>query len=157
MSELGIKAVELAKQSVGVIETSPNWGKFVSVYLKFVGIFGPAPWCASFVAYKIHQAAQVLGVESKWLKGIGAASTSKIYQWAVAGGYILDKAEPGCVFLVRDSKNPGAFLHTAFVEKADYERLGRAMLYTVEGNESNQVEARTRLNDISLYVYVRIV
>lgn len=149
-----------ARESVGVKEETTNWGKWVSVYLKFIGIFSPAPWCAAFLAYKIHQAAKIRGIEAKWLNGLQAGLCQNIYNWARKNGYLLKKPVDNCVFLVRRRGRPVWYSHVGFVTEVYNDgRFG-----TIEGNsnrggsrEGNEVVARTRDHNDGKYVYVKIV
>jgi hypothetical protein len=150
-SKLGLQAAFRARQSIGVAEEKPNWGKWVSIYLKFVGYFRPAPWCAAFVAYKVHQAAGDLKAKAAWPKTAGC---DEIYRWAKKTGNVLESPEPGCVFLVGSPKD---YTHTGFVQSV---RDGQVI--TIEGNtnvagerEGKYVLARTRL--AKGLTYIRIV
>ncbi|HZP82234.1 MAG TPA: CHAP domain-containing protein [Chthonomonadaceae bacterium] len=129
-SDLGVRAVLLAAQSVGVREEPPgsNWGRAVKVYLASVGIATPAPWCAAFVNYKIHQAAQQLGVTTDWPR-TGYCPT--IAAWAKRNRRFLALPQPGCVFLVRDSA--GRYRHTGFVSEVHAD----GTVSTVEGNSND--------------------
>jgi hypothetical protein len=123
---LGLQAAFRAQQSVGVKETSTNWSPYIKIYLNFVGWFKPAPWCAAFVAYKVHQAAGDLRRTARWPKTAGCDA---IYAWAKKTGNLLDAPEPGCVFLVG---SPRDYTHTGFVTA-----VGRNSVETVEGNSNN--------------------
>jgi hypothetical protein len=155
MKTIGEAAVEFALQSVGVKEETSNWGKYVSVYLKFVGIDYPAPWCMAFVTYKIHQAAESLGKQSLLPKtGVTAASCTSLYHYAVSRNLLLKAPERGCIFLVRGA---GKFVHTGLVTSVEGDRI-----HTVEGNTNNDgssngdgVYARSR--KASSCVYVKVV
>lgn len=151
MSKLGLQAVTRARQSIGVAETSTNWSKWIRIYLAFVGWFRPAPWCAAFVAYKVHQAAGDLRIKSRWPKTAGCDA---IYQWAKRTGNLLDRPEPGCVFLVG---TPRDYTHTGFVAEVHPE-----MVITIEGNTNRAGEREgtcvmQRSRPVSLLTYVRIV
>jgi hypothetical protein len=125
-----MKAAALAYQSVGVREepVGANWGKSVSIYLASVGIYQPAPWCAAFVNYKIHQAAQQLGMTTDWPR---TAYCPAILAWAKRVGRILAAPQPGCIFLVRGLL-PGSAKHTGFVY-----RVTGGTIQTVEGNSND--------------------
>jgi hypothetical protein len=128
--EIGLQAVRDAEANLHVREDSPNWGRFVSVYLKFVGIFTPAPWCAAFVAYRIHTAAQKLGKRANWPKtGAPAAHCSTLYRWAKERDLLIGRPEPGCVFLLKHPAHVGRFIHTGLVV-----RVQAGVIETVEGN-----------------------
>lgn len=154
MSELGRKAVALAAQSVGVREETPNWGRWVSVYLRFVGLMFPAAWCCAFVCYKVHEAARELNIQTDFPRsGKASYSCTALYRWAVANGRILEKPERGCVFLIRDGD---IYRHTGFVERV----LEGGIVQTVEGNtnaggsaEGDGVYRRERSKNL---VFVRV-
>lgn len=68
----------VARSYVGRRELPGNRGPFVSMLLTFTEwTQGPAPWCAAFVVYVLHQAAAELGLVSTcpkhWKHAIGAA------------------------------------------------------------------------------------
>jgi hypothetical protein len=130
---LGNKALELAKQSVGVKEESPNWGKFVAVYLKCIGILFPAPWCAAFVAYKVHQAAAVLGIKAKWPKW---GLVAKVVTWAKAQGITHPDPIPGYVFAVYHPELR-RYAHIGFIAEVRKVKDGRWLFRTVEGNSNS--------------------
>lgn len=141
---LGQLAVQKARESLGVREDKPyrNRGKWIDIYTGFLGLVG-VPWCAAFVAFKIHQAAKQMGIKSRWPKAPWAASCDAVYRWALRNGLILAKPEPGCVFLVG---SPADYTHMGFVE-----RVRGMMCDTLEGNtnddgsrEGYEVCARSR-------------
>ena len=125
---IGKKAVELALQSVGVREdkNTPNWGRWIKVYLNFVGWFEPAPWCAAFVSYKVHQAAKALGVKTSWPK---TASCQAIYNYAKRTGRLRTIPHAGYVFLLWNDALK-RYAHTGFVTSATPDN----QFGTVEGN-----------------------
>ena len=125
---LGMKALELARQSVGVHEDTDNWGVWIRVYLAFVGIRTPAPWCAAFVTFKVHQAAKALGVKATMPK-TGYCPT--IWNWAVKNHHTLAVPQPGCLFLVwNDSLH--RYAHVGFVAE-----VHGSYFTSVEGNSNN--------------------
>jgi hypothetical protein len=46
----------LARQEVGVAETSPNWGPRIKQYLAAAGITFPTAYCAAFCVFLLHKA-----------------------------------------------------------------------------------------------------
>lgn len=140
MTPLAEETVRLAKQAIGVQETSPNWSIYIKQYLASVGLDAPNPWCAAFVNFKIHQAAEHLGVKSLWNK---TGSTHMLYLWAETHGHLLDKPVDGCVFLVRNQGVPmsdTAFHHTGLVTSYDPETR---FMHTIEGNSADKVDFRS--------------
>ena len=137
---LGLKTVELARQSLGVREDQGrNWGRWVRLYLQAAGLVFPAPWCAAFVSFKVNQAAGRLGLKARWpRRAPTAVSSSGIYRWAKREGLLLREPEAGCVFLRRGG--PTGYRHTGLV--ADVDRASRT-IRTVEGNVRDQVTQRT--------------
>ncbi len=129
MTPLQIRTLFLANQSIGVTEEKPNWGKWVSVYLKFVGFLKPAPWCAAFVSYKVYQAAKQLGVKAKMPK---SASCQALFKWAEKRGLIHQTPEAGDVFLVWNDKL-NRYAHTGFVKSV---HVGEFV--TIEGNSNDE-------------------
>jgi len=136
---LGLKAVELARQSLGVREDlGPNWGRWVQVYLKAAGLLFPAPWCAAFVSFKIHQAAERLGMSARWPRRAPAAvSSSFLFRWARREGLLIREPEAGCAFLI--DGGPTGHRHTGFVASVD--RAART-IRTIEGNIGDRVCSR---------------
>lgn len=136
MVSIGIKAVELAAQSIGVMEDPPgsNWGKYVQAYLNSVGINSPAAWCAAFVNYKVKQAAMELKVASDW-PATGYCPT--ILAWAKQNKRLLAKPVPGAVFLVKRNIFGGA-RHTGFVKSVSPDG---SYIISVEGNSNDNGSA----------------
>lgn len=149
---LGLKAVELARQSLGVREDQGrNWGKWVRVYLETAGLVFPAPWCAAFVSFKVHQAATRWGMTARWpRRAPTAVSSSGIYRWARREGLLAKQPDAGMVFLIRGG--PTGYRHTGFV--ADVDRASRT-IRTIEGNVRDRVSRRT-LPWVGL-VFIRVV
>ena len=50
------RIARLAREEVGVHETSTNWGERVKQYLAAAGITFPTSWCAALVVYLLHKA-----------------------------------------------------------------------------------------------------
>jgi|SRR5579884_355857 len=130
-TQLGLRALFRAKQSVGVREVplNSNWGPSVKIYLASVGITFPAPWCMAFVHYKLHQAAQELGIALQWPR---TGSCTVVGNWADDNARFLDAPEPGCVFLIW-SEAKQRYIHTGFVAEV----LGPDRIATVEGNSND--------------------
>lgn len=153
---LGLKAVALARQSVGVREEplGSNWGPYVKIYLASVGLTDPEPWCAAFVNYKIQQAATQLGQKAQWPK---TGYCPSIGDWARANNAFLSAPVAGCVFLVHSSAE-GRYIHTGFVIAVNDD----GTVSTVEGNTNDDgsangigIFARRRAIDSLHYVAIR--
>jgi len=131
-NKLGSKAIDCAHRSIGVTEskTPPNWGKWVKVYLTFVGIFKPAPWCAAFAAYKIHQAAGELNEKVYWPK---TGSVQSTVNWAKKHSQISDIPIPGWAFVKYDWKLK-RYAHIGFIDGVFTQEN---KIKTVEGNSNN--------------------
>lgn len=129
---LGEKAVELAAQSIGVTEETPNWGRWVKVYLTFIGLVRPAPWCGAFVAYKIHQAAGALGVAAQWPK---TGYVPSAVTWARKRGLVADHPAAGMAFAVWHA-DKGRYAHIGFIRRV-YQHGGKTYFVTVEGNSND--------------------
>lgn len=110
-----------------------DWGPEVRKYLEFCGIRRPAWWCAAFVSYQIHQAAERSRVRSSWPR---FANCVDIFRWGEKHGLLL--AEPGVpsVMLIPGNVARGErrFKHTGFV--VGYNPTTR-VIETVEGNSNN--------------------
>lgn len=130
---LAERAIECARRSIGVRENPSNWGKWVSVYLKFIGIFVPSPWCAAFVAYKIHQAAWELGIKTRWPK---YGYVQSIVNWAKKQplGSIRHSPLTNSVFVVFD-KSLNRYAHIGFIEDVRTKN-GLTQIKTIEGNSN---------------------
>lgn len=160
MSVLGLKSVECAERSIGVREETSNWGKWVQVYLKFVGLNEPAAWCVAFVSYKVHQAAKELGVKCVFPRFIAAGrSSTALYEWGKKYGRIVKDPSVGDIFLKRSKDGGDKFVHVGFVKELEtYSRFT-----TVEGNtndeggsEGIEVASLERVNRGNKYVFLRI-
>jgi hypothetical protein len=143
---LSERAIECATRSIGVKENPSNWGRWVSAYLKFVGIFFPAPWCAAFVAYKINQAASELGVKSRWPK---YGYVQSVVNWAKKQpvGSIRLMPYPNSVF-VSYSNDLKRYSHIGFI-KAVVKEDGLIKIITIEGN-SNKTGSREGTEVVSI-------
>jgi len=155
MDKLSALTIERAKQSIGVREEKPNWGKWVSVYLKFVNIFTPAPWCCAFVLYKVHQAAGELKTKSILPK---TGYVQGLYNWAENRGYISNTPEAGKIFFVW-SKELKRYAHIGFVESVKGTRF-----VSIEGNsnsngsrEGREVCSNTRVYVPDHHKFMRII
>lgn len=123
MSDLSIKALEIAKTQLGQHEDplGSNWGHPVRDYLASVGITFPAAWCMSFVYWCFKQAQPV----NELVKSGGV-----LYVWNHADKkYRVTDPQPGDVFIMDYGKGLG---HTGFVERVD-----DTFIYTVEGNSND--------------------
>lgn len=140
---LGEVAVKRAKQSIGVYEKPANWGKWVKTYLAFVGIFCPAPWCAAFVAFKVHQASRDLGISVMWPKW---GYVQKVVNWAVRRNLLTDEPGPACAFVVYND-DLKRYAHIGFIVEVSSD--GKS-IKTVEGN-SNTDGGREGTSVVSMW------
>jgi hypothetical protein len=131
MSNLGIQAVIRAHQSVGVAEVTENWSKWIAVYLRFVGIRRPAPWCSAFVAYKIHQAASDLKVKVQWPR---KAYVQDVFNWARTRDIVHSDPLPGRAFVVYH-KDLNRYAHIGLIVEVR-KIFGKTQFLTVEGNSN---------------------
>jgi hypothetical protein len=143
---IGQRAAQDGMANLGVREESPNWGKWVSVYLNFVGWFKPAPWCAAFVAYRVHMAAKALGMKARWPK---TASVQAVVNWAkrIGGNRMHPQAGDAIAFYHAELKR---YAHIGLIVSIEH-RADGIYLHTVEGNtndegsrEGYEVAARVR-------------
>ena len=138
MTTLAQKTIIDAHLNLGVHEKpkGSNWGPEIEQYLASCGIHEAAPWCAAFVRFRIVHAAAELGVETQWISGEDAASSTHVYTWAKKNSLILDKPVDGCVFVVRTDPDSEEFHHTALVETVE-----DGMVKTLEGNSNSDGSA----------------
>jgi len=132
------RVLEVAASQVGVLEepAGSNRGPQVDEYLRAVGIepgSGSHAWCAAFVYWCFHQAAEKLGVANPAVRSAGV-----LEMWTKAGAAGVKRVsavealaqpslvQPGCVFVLSTGSGNG---HTGLVEWADGDRLA-----TIEGN-----------------------
>lgn len=134
MSYLAEEAIACARAAVGVQEDKPyrNRGKWIDIYTGFLGLIG-VPWCACFVAFKIHQAGKRIGVVPRWPRAAWAGSCDRIYAWAKRERLLLDFPVDECVFLVG---TPADYTHMGFVERVAVEN-GNVYVNTIEGNTND--------------------
>ena len=113
-----------ARALLFVREEPPNTnaGQAVEAMLKVTGLGKGYPWCAAFVA---HVGQSALGL--RWPLPL-TASCAKLGEFARAHGALVDRPEPGDVFLLY-YPSLKRFAHTGFV-------LDPATGATVEGNTS---------------------
>jgi hypothetical protein len=137
---LGEKAVELAKLRIGVHEASTNWSPFIKIYLAFVGVFFPAPWCSAFASFVIHKAAASLGIKAKWPR---SGYVQSVVNWAIKNSYISTKPCVGCAF-VKYHPELKRYAHIGFIAEVN----GNKVL-TVEGN-SNTTGGREGTEVVSI-------
>ncbi len=81
------------KETLSVREVGGNnKGKWIMVYLSFVGLFEPAAWCCAFVVTQIVKASIVQGVKlPKWFKKTGLCQA--LVNAAKAQGLWIDIAD----------------------------------------------------------------
>lgn len=155
MSELSLKALEIAKSQIGQTEKplGSNWGEPVKSYLASVGINFPAAWCYAFDYWCFEQAAEALG-EVNPLPRTG----SVLHAWgmAPAANKVIGKPQPGDIFIMDLG---GGLGHAGFVEVVEDDNF---TLSTIDGNTNNngsregvEVEAKTRHNQKPIIGYLR--
>lgn len=136
---LGEVVAEYGRQHLGrhPLEVGgQNRGPWVRLYMQ--GNEGsPWPWCAGFVSFLLHQAAESLGVA---MPIAGSFSCDSLAAQARAAGRFLSESEatgaalaPGTIFLVR--RTPTDWTHTGFVTAA-----GAEVFDTIEGNTNDDGE-----------------
>ena len=133
---VAVLAADFALKNVGVTEDEgkENSGKFVNIYLKSVGLTPGNPWCASFVYYRIQDAAKVLSATLS-PKPPKSGYCPDWKDWAKDNGLWLpvdtdEKILPGDLALFYFSAK-GRVAHIGIV----VERMKNSMgVYTVEGN-----------------------
>jgi hypothetical protein len=130
----------VARRYLGIQESpkGSNRGPYIDEFIKFTGLQPPQPWCAAFVSYVIHKAADELGIPTDWPK---TASTPQILRYGKQSGKLITRQEiqlgakpqPGDVFLLYyPALNRVA--HTGFVERV----LPLGVITTIEGNTNDQ-------------------
>lgn len=132
--------VRIAQGEVGYIEKSTNSGldnktanPGKSNYTKY-GLYtgaNPAYWCASFVCWCIHQAAnQDDKIVSQLLFGAKSASCAKLESQFKKAGRFSDTPAPGdLIFFNTDRSTDGLAHHIGIVEYIDDTKV-----HTIEGN-----------------------
>lgn len=133
MSKLTDWTLKAAWETLGVHEAgTSNSGKWVNQYLAFVRLKPGNPWCAAYVAYRVHHAASDLGLRTDWPK---TGLVQAIYNWAKKRNLVHRVPREGDVFLVW-SASARRYNHTGFVL-----HVNGGSFATIEGN-SNSTGAR---------------
>lgn len=138
--KLAAEALAFALKWVGQREaTGHNDGAFVNKVQEFVGGKGEdgAPWCACFYSYCNYNADPgIVPVTPK------SDSSTSLYAWAKAHGYLLPHPIPGCLGLLRGTGGTAGKTHhhTFRVMTVD---TAAGVVHTVDGNESNMVRTTT--------------
>lgn len=152
---LAEKTLANAKLTVGVKETSANWSKYIKIYLNFVGLFSPQPWCAAYLVFQVHKAAGQLGIKARIPKTGGC---QVIYNWAEKNGYVSTTPTKNSIFL-QWHEELNRYAHTGFVQDVKGTKFR-----TIEGNsnsdgsrEGYEVAENWRTYVPGKYVFVRIV
>jgi hypothetical protein len=137
-------ALTCAVSLLGVREKPPgsNRGPEVDEFLRSVGLDperGSYPWCAAFVYYCFHRAAQALertnpliktaGVLDHWRRAASEAGAARLMQRTALADPALVK--PGMIFVMDFGKGLG---HTGLVELVDAAKL---RLTVIEGNTND--------------------
>jgi hypothetical protein len=137
-NELLLKAVEIAKSQIGVVEQplNSNRGPEVDTYLRSVGL-NPVgnnfSWCAAFVYWCFDEAAKDLKIANPLVKTAGVL---RHWQKTTAVKVSLEEAknnpsliQVGAIFIIDHGKGLG---HTGIVE-----HISGGNLTTIEGNTNN--------------------
>lgn len=157
MTELAQQTLKRAWESLGVKETSPNDSIWIRIYLAFVNILRPAPWCSAFCMYKLHQGAKDLGIKSKYPK---SGYVQSVYNWAEKNGYLLALPMAGSVFFVWHPEL-NRYAHIGFVKSVSKD--GKRFV-TIEGNsnttggrEGTEVASNTRVYNSKNHKFAKII
>lgn len=115
-----------------------NKGPWVRLYMK--GKQGDNyPWCAGFVSFLLHQAADTLGTKPPFsstfscdvLAGFGKRTKRFVSEKEIVSGSTpIENLSPGSIFLVR--KRPGDWTHTGIVLAFHSDHIA-----TIEGNTND--------------------
>lgn len=136
-------AVKFAVSQIGVMEKplGSNRGPEVDRYLKAAGIDpaqGSFPWCAAFVYFCFHEAAQALGRKNPVIRTAGVldhwqrAGETGIARISAAQAHMHEALiRPGHIFII-DTGDPGGAGHTGLVES-----VAAGKLVTIEGNTND--------------------
>ncbi len=126
-----IVSVALRELAKNVVETKPNCGPVVNIYID-----GPQCelWCADFVSWVYKEAGYPFDVSGYWK----IASALGVKEYFEKNEQFIPKGAaeplPGDV-IAFDNSRPGAVNHVGIVERADEDRV-----YTIEGNSNNRVK-----------------
>lgn len=122
-------ALAVAAGEVGVREVGVNRGRRVEEYLRAAHLAPGNPWCAAFVTWCIHRAAESVGAKTSFPR-TGYCPT--IATWARKHKVLHATPQPGDLFLRwGQAKGVWRFKHTGFVES-----VGGGGYRTIEGNTS---------------------
>ncbi|MFY8188894.1 MAG: CHAP domain-containing protein [Flavobacterium sp.] len=136
--ELLLKAVEIAKTQIGVVEQplNTNRGPEVDAYLRSVGLNPEGnnySWCAAFVYWCFQEAAAHLQTSNPLVKTAGVL---KHWQKTTGVKVSLEEAknnpsliQVGAIFIIDHGRGLG---HTGIVEQ-----ISGGNLTTIEGNTNN--------------------
>lgn len=133
--EKKVKEIVSATPPIGVMEqpVGSNRGPEVDEYLEYCKAIPPEWWCAAFVSYHIHKAAESLPLTPRWPK---YAYCDDIFHWAEKHSLLMDEPLVPSVFLI-PNPNPNSdrkYVHTGIV--IAYDATTRK-LSTVEGNAND--------------------
>jgi len=129
----------VAKRYLGVTEQpkGSNRGPFIDDFIRFTGLQPPQPWCAAYVSFVVHKAAEELNITTDFPK---TAWTPTILNWARKSNKLITQQElqlgakpkQGDIFLLYyPALNRVA--HTGFVERAL-----PFFVVTIEGNTNDE-------------------
>ena len=126
MSQLALKALEIAKTQLGIqeIPRGSNSGPAVEKYLKSVGLGKGYSWCEAFVYWCYQEASKQLGVPNPLAKTAGVLD-----QLNKSEKYVVKTPQKGDLFIMDFGKGQG---HIGFVDDTFIDKIN-----TVEGNSND--------------------
>jgi hypothetical protein len=136
------RALHVARSQVGVTEASRNWSPIISLYLRAVGLFSPAPWCAAFVTWCLIRA----GADRKKLPR-NAASCRAWCLWARERGInrpLNVRPKRGDVIAYYDQRGRGHIMFAAEIALRLNVGPDHRSFYTVRTLEGNTNAAGSR-------------
>lgn len=128
---LSLKALEIAKTQLGIVEEKGNKGPDVKRYLNSVGLNEGYSWCMAFIYWCFDVAAKEDGVETPLYKTGGV-----LKQLQMRKANVVTEPQTGDIGIMDFGKGLG---HTFIVDTVD---LVNKIVKTVEGN-SNSKGSRT--------------
>lgn len=136
LTELERRTLQVAKRLLGDKEEGgPNLGWLPRFLQRWGGIAAGSPWCVLFALWCIHRAGSELRPRHVVLVP-RLASSSGLYRWYRAKGYLLSGPRLGCVGMVRGGRTGHShtfLVHTVAMRDRKLQVLG------IEGNWRNQV------------------
>lgn len=134
-SALGQQVVKAGKANLGVQEVpaGSNRGKYVDIYNTFVGAPLGSYWCASFLCYRVYDAAKTLKVTPLWIK---SASVQAIFLWAKKNNLVSDIPVAGMAFL-EWFQSKRRYAHCGIITEVIPLPGNKFAFRTVEGNSNS--------------------